>query len=63
MRRLHIILAATLFTLPAFAFDPSIQMTGANFSKACTRADESWISFCNGYLQAAVDSLRESDGI
>lgn len=63
MRRVSIILAATLFTLPALAFDPSIQMTGADFSRACTRANESWVSFCNGYVQATVDSLREADGV
>lgn len=63
MRRAFIALAATLFSFPAFAFDPAMQMTGAAFSQACTRADESWISFCNGYIQAAVDSLREGDGI
>lgn len=38
-------------------------MTGAAFSEACTRANENWISFCNGYIQAAVDSLREGDGV
>lgn len=63
MRRVRITLAATLFSLPAFAFDPSMQMTGSAFSDACTRANESWISFCNGYIQAAIDSLREGDGI
>ena len=63
MGRAQITLAATLFSFPAFAFDPSMQMTGAAFSQACTRADESWISFCNGYVQAAIDGLREGDGI
>lgn len=63
MRRANIILAATLFSLPAFAFDPSMQMTGATFSQACTRADQNWISFCDGYIQAVVDGVREGDGI
>lgn len=63
MRQARIALAATLVSFPAFAFDPNMQMTGAAFLQACTRADESWISFCNGYIQAAVDSLREGDGI
>lgn len=63
MKRAYITLAATLFSLPVFAFDPSIQMTGAAFSDACTRANESWISFCNGYAQAAIDGIREGDGI
>lgn len=63
MRRLNITLAAALVSLPAYAFDTSMQMTGTAFSEACTRASESWISFCNGYVQAAVDSLREGDGV
>lgn len=53
----------SVLTTTALAFDPGIQMTGVDFSKACTRADESWVSFCNGYVQAAIDSLREGDGI
>lgn len=63
MWRVRIFLAATLFSLPALAFEPSMQMTGTAFSEACTRANESWISFCNGYIQAVVDGLREGDGI
>ncbi|WP_434054900.1 Rap1a/Tai family immunity protein [Roseibium sp.] len=38
-------------------------MSGSNFSDASTRADESWISFCNGYVQATVDSLSVGDGV
>ena len=45
------------------AFDQNMQMTGSAFSDSCTRADESWISFCNGYIQAAVDGLRQGDGV
>src|SRR5690554_7122389 len=45
--------------ISALAVEPSMQMTGASFSDACTRASESWISFCNGYIQAAVDSLED----
>lgn len=56
-------LAAVLFSTPAFAIDSKMQMTGAGFSNACTRADESWISFCNGYIQAVVDGIREGDKV
>lgn len=62
-RLLTCALAVSALTTTALAFDPSIQMTGARFSEACTRADQNWISFCDGYVQAAIDSLRESDGI
>ncbi|UOD34839.1 hypothetical protein DSN97_00435 [Deferribacteraceae bacterium V6Fe1] len=58
-----VILATILFSIPAFAIDSKIQMNGASFSNACTQADESWISFCNGYIQAVVDSIREDDKI
>ena len=57
------ILATISFSIPAFAVDSKMQMTGASFSNACTQADESWISFCNGYIQAVVDSIREDDKI
>lgn len=50
-------LAFIAIAVPALAVEPSMQMNGASFADACTRADESWISFCNGYIQAAVDSL------
>ena len=63
MYRARIAVAATLFAFPAWATNPGMQMTGASFSDACTRAHESWVGFCNGYIQAAVDSLRASDGI
>ena len=58
-----IILATILPAIPAFAIDSRMQMTGASFSNACTRADESWISFCNGYIQSVIDSIREDDNV
>ena len=58
-----LILTTSIFSIPAFAIDSKMQMNGASFSNACTRADENWISFCNGYIQAAVDSLREADRV
>jgi hypothetical protein len=60
--RLAMLLAA-LHSMPAYSIDTRMQMDGAGFSKACTRADESWISFCNGYVQAVIDSVRDSDRI
>lgn len=58
-----VIASTVMSTSTTFALDASMQMTGASFLNACSRADESWISFCNGYVQAAVDSLREGDGV
>jgi len=58
-----IVLATALLSIPAYAIDSKMQMTGASFSIACTRPDESWISFCNGYIQAVIDSIREDDRV
>ena len=58
-----IILVAAFLSVPAFAIDSKMQMNGESFSNSCTRADESWISFCNGYIQSVIDSLREGDGV
>lgn len=57
-----IILVTILLSNPALA-NSNMQMTGASFSDACTRIDEAWVSFCNGYIQAVVDSLKENDGV
>ena len=58
-----VILETMLFPIPAFAIDSKMQMTGASFSNACTRAEESWVSFCNGYIQAVVDGIRKDDQV
>lgn len=58
-----IALLTALLTAPAHAVDPETQLDGEGFSNACTRADEAWISFCNGYIQAVIDSIREADGV
>jgi hypothetical protein len=62
---MRLLVAAFMFLLstPTFAIDSKIQLTGADFSSSCTRADESWISFCNGYIQAVMDSVGEDDKI
>ena len=63
MWRTAIIFTTVLLSIPAFAIDSKMQMTGASFSNACTRADESGISFCNGYIQSVIDSIREEDRV
>ena len=63
MWRTAIILATVLLSIPAFAIDSKMQMTGASFSNDCKWAEESWIGFCNGYIQAVVDSIREEDRV
>lgn len=36
-------------------------MTTQNLLKACTTANADWISFCNGFLQAAADQAMVDD--
>ena len=61
--QLAMISITMIFSIPAFAVDTKMQMDGAGFANACTRADESWVSFCNGYVQAVIDSIREKDRV
>ncbi|MBU3028759.1 Rap1a/Tai family immunity protein [Paracoccus marinaquae] len=56
-------IVAVTFSSPLRALEASMQLTGAGFSEACTRLNESWISFCNGYVQAIVDTLAVDDDI
>lgn len=46
-----------------FAVNPKMQLTGISFLNACTQHNESWISFCNGYIQAVVDSIPSDSDI
>lgn len=47
----------------AIAIDPDTQMNGLSFSNACKRAEEGWVSFCNGYIQAVVDGISKGQSI
>ena len=62
-RSIKSLLAALVLSLslaaPSLAAQNSgMMLTGAEFLKACTKPDMEWISFCNGYVQAAFDSVR-----
>jgi hypothetical protein len=37
-------------------------MTAAELEETCTRVDDVWISFCNGYVQGVADFLELSGG-
>lgn len=62
---LRSLVVAPLLITPqsVFAWSSSMQMTGSSFLTACPQPEQSWVSFCDGYVQAAVDSLREGDGV
>lgn len=53
----------SLASTQAFAVNPKMQLTGISFLNACTKQNESWISFCNGYIQAVVDSIPSNSDI
>lgn len=58
------ILAATVLTpAKSFATTSNAQLTGSELVTACRKADMAWVNFCNGYLQAVVDSIRKGDKI
>lgn len=44
------------------ALASSNAMTGEGLLNACTRAEADWISFCNGYIQAAIDLMELQEG-
>jgi hypothetical protein len=37
-------------------------LSASSLLDACSRADEAWVSFCNGYAQGVVDFLELSGG-
>jgi len=51
-------LAFQSLVLEANGQEHRVGMSGADFLNACSRMDESWISFCHGYVQAVVDGPR-----
>ncbi|WP_370268576.1 Rap1a/Tai family immunity protein [Nioella sp.] len=50
-----ILVAFLVASFSAQAEEDSVVLSSADFADACTRANESWVSFCNGYAQALVD--------
>ena len=62
-RAILIIVACVLVMRPVSAMTQSGELvfTGAKLLEACTKQDQEWISFCNGYLQAAFDALGGRD--
>lgn len=54
-------------TLGAFVVQPIAArgpvMTGMEVLEACGIPNESWISFCNGYVQAAFDAAHQPDKV
>jgi len=46
------------FAPPALG-DGNIHLDGEALMEACGRPDEAWISFCNGYVQGALDGLED----
>lgn len=55
-----IVLATGFFaaSLPSLG-DGYPHLDGEALMNACGRPDEAWISFCNGYVQGALDGLED----
>ena len=54
------LVAASLLTpSSAFSQNSKITLSAGDFLAACTKADMAWINFCNGYIQAMVDSTHK----
>ena len=53
------LVVTTCLVVPSLAAQNSgMMLTGAEFLKACTKPDRDWVSFCNGYVQAAFDGAH-----
>lgn len=55
MRKL--LVASAFWVAVGFVPVSAQSFTSEQLVDACGRANESWISFCNGYVQAAFDSV------
>ena len=55
LHRVTLILFCLFASNLAFAEQPNNVLSAWDLLSACTRADESWIEFCNGYMQATQD--------
>jgi len=45
-------------SLPAEARADGLAIGVPDLVKACSTADQEWIGFCNGYIQAAIDFIE-----
>ena len=57
MKRILLILTFLLFCTPLQASSPGA-LSMAELSKACSSKDKSWIGFCDGYIQSAIDFIN-----
>jgi hypothetical protein len=64
MQSWNAVAAFTIVSMSLLGASPSSSlqnvMTASELEQACTRLDEVWISFCNGYAQGVADFLALS---
>jgi len=60
-RRLAGSCALAGLVLIATAAHPNTGLTAAELRDACTRSDDVWVFFCDGYAQATADFAEMSD--
>ena len=55
------LIAAALISgsVSANVHESEVRLTGAGIEDACSRANMSWVDFCNGYVQAIIDANRD----
>lgn len=49
------VLCVTLIVLFGASSASASTLNAGSLREACTKPEEAWVSFCNGYAQAAVD--------
>ena len=64
MKKLTLILTllfTVLLSAPVESKKNNHVLSTKDWHDACTRLDKSWVNFCNGYIQAVVDSYNETE--
>ena len=57
---LGLVIAVMLF-IPLESKSNDYKLSTKDWHEACTRVDMDWVNFCNGYIQAVVDSYNETE--
>ena len=64
MKRISLIVLTYLFVMLSFPVESQAKthaLSTNDWHDACTRLDMNWVNFCNGYIQAIVDSYSSTE--
>jgi hypothetical protein len=56
-----ILLFTVIFLAPVETKAKDLSLSTKDWHDVCTRVDMNWVSFCNGYAQAIVDSFSSKE--